>query len=578
MIQVRCNLRCMVSSLLLFYCLTLTLLVGDIGFQGDDWWIFGFPFWNPLPESVLEYAGASKRPVEGLYWISMFEVFHFARPPYSFFSLILLAGSCLAMGACLLRVFPNRRESAVLGVFFAFLLPPLSNLTFMIHTDNSRISNLLFWISVFFFLKWASKSRSRLGLCLPCAVYLSAALTYENTTLLILTVPAFVLPILSRVKEGDCSKTSPMVRLIVAIVAAFVVFVSMRYLVFAGGAVGHGSLLPPYNLVLSYFAVLAKYLWAPFCNLPGNGWAAGWGVLVGLSVAALLLISGNEAATAVSLPTFERIPGALERAKNPAVSLSLSEHHALYGALLGAAVLILGMLPYLVAGYGATLGFTSQSRIFSSAAFGAAIILGTVLGAPWSNRKLRLIARCVAIALMVVMAVFLADLGSGWREASVKRNEACRSLVEQVPNVKPGTTFLFLDLQWYLSDRAVVFQGVDGLPEFIRILYGRKDLYAYFLYPVSHDVADAQGRTASVSPRGLVARGSSVRGPIPLDSLLVLRRVGSKLVLLDRLSEDRDQVAMDWNGVSVIRSNRDLILKSDKPEQSGLLNGSRMSS
>ena len=49
--------------------------------------------------------------------------------------------------------------------------------------------------------------------------------------------------------------------------------------------------------------------------------------------------------------------------------------------------------------------------------------------------------------------------------------------------MKPGTTFLLMDVQSYVSkggmDRAVVFQGVDGIGEFVRMLYAKKDLYAY---------------------------------------------------------------------------------------------------
>jgi len=551
--------------------LTLALLVGNIGFQGDDWWVFGFPFWNSFPDSVYEYARESKRPVEGLYWISMFEVFRFSRAPYTFFSLLLLAGSCIAMGASLLKAFPNRRDMAVLSVLFAFLLPPLSNLTFMIHTDNSRISNLLFWTCVFMFQQWASKSRLWFRLFLPCAFYLLAALTYENTTLLIFAVPAFVWPVLGRLEERDRPTAAPMIRLVAAIGLSFAAFVCIRFLVFSGGAVGHGSLLPSYNLVTSYFSVLAAYLWVPFANFSGNVWAVGWGLLASLMAAALLLISNNDEATGLSLQSRMACPGALKRSEDYAATPSLPVHESVYVAMLGVAVLTLGIVPYLLAGYGATFGFTSQSRIYSSAAFGVAIILAAALGAPWTSRKLRLVTRCTAIAIIVFMAVFLADLGSGWRDAAIKRNDLCASLRKQVPDVKPGTTFLFLDLQWYPSDRAVVFQGVDGLPEFVRILYGRKDLYAYFLYPLSEVPVDsADERTAAVSPSGLVARGSAVRGPIRLDSLLVFRRRGSRLELLDGITEAENQVSMKWIGVSVIKSNRDLISRSEGPVRSGL--------
>ncbi len=63
-------------------------------------------------------------------------------------------------------------------------------------------------------------------------------------------------------------------------------------------------------------------------------------------------------------------------------------------------------------------------------------------------------------------------------------------------------------------------------------------------------------------PAGLTARGSAVRPPIPLDSLLILKRDGTNLVLLDRLSAEDGSAAIKWNGAQSIRSNPDLILKS----------------
>jgi len=241
------------------------------------------------------------------------------------------------------------------------------------------------------------------------------------------------------------------------------------------------------------------------------------------------------------------------------------------------------------------MGFTSQSRIYSSASYGVAIMLGVLATSAGENffcnpagpgtpvpssknstihplRRLRVqmglkFAAAVVIALM---AVFFMDLRNKWQEAAEKRNQLCASLLEQVPNVAPGTTFLFLDLQWYLSnratDRAVVFQGVDGLGEFVRMLYNNKDLYAYFLYPDEKVADDKEGRTASASPKGLVARGSAIRPPIPLDTLLIFVRKGSKLVLLDTLSAKDNLAAVNWNGLTAIHSNRKLILPASGPK------------
>ena len=141
-------------------------------------------------------------------------------------------------------------------------------------------------------------------------------------------------------------------------------------------------------------------------------------------------------------------------------------------------------------------------------------------------------------------------------------------LLRQVPDVKPGTTFLLMDVQSYVSkggmDRAVVFQGVDGIGEFVRMLYGKKDLYAYFLYSKNQVPNNTEGQWATVSPAGLAARGSAVRPPIPLDSLLILKRDGTNLVLLDRLSAEDGTAAIKWNGAQSIRSNPDLILKTSE--------------
>ena len=53
-----------------------------------------------------------------------------------------------------------------------------------------------------------------------------------------------------------------------------------------------------------------------------------------------------------------------------------------------------------------------------------------------------------------------------------------------------------------------------------------------------------------------------MRPPIPLDSLLILKRDGTNLVLLDRLSAEDESAAIKWNGAQSIHSNPELILKT----------------
>jgi hypothetical protein len=117
---------------LALYCVVLTAVTGDIGFDGDDWW------------SVLSRTGTAfrtrgstrkfLRPLEGLYWISLFELFGFNKVVFHLCSLLLLAGSAL-MGVCWMGFSRSAGlcfHRCVAGVF----LPPVSCLT-VLFTDNS---------------------------------------------------------------------------------------------------------------------------------------------------------------------------------------------------------------------------------------------------------------------------------------------------------------------------------------------------------------------------------------------------------------------------------------------------------
>jgi hypothetical protein len=540
----------LMGAALIVCCSSLAILIGNIGFQGDDWWQFSWPYWHSFPNSIWEYAKASRRPVEGLYTVLSFEIFGLNRVLFTLSALLLSAASCLVMGACLNRAFPRGKTLVVLAVFFAFLLTPLSNLIYMFHTDNSRLSMLLFWTSVLAFQHWAGASKSWLGLTLPVILYLVASLTYENATFLIFVVPLFVWPI--HVSRGQSMPVrSFQMRLGVGITIAFAAFVLVRFGLLAGGAVGHRSLVPSFSLVSSYLYNLMLYTVAPLREISWDPAAWVWACPVALLAAALVFRASREDSAGS-----ERPAGWTQG--------------SLYIAALGMAVLVLGMLPYLLAGYNPSMGFTSQSRVYSSATFGLAILFALLFSAP-KDKRILFGTKVIAVGMIGLMAVFLADLRSGWQEAAAKREKLLAGLLRQVPNVKPGTTFLLMDVQSYVSkggmDRAVVFQGVDGIGEFVRMLYGKKDLYAYFLYSKNQVPNNTKEEWATVSPEGLTARGSAVRPPIPLYSLLILKREGTNLVLLNTLSAEDGTAAIKWNGAQSIHSNPELIVKGSESNQ-----------
>lgn len=526
------------------FSISLSLLIGNIGFEGDDWWQFSLPYWFPFPQSIWEYAKESKRPIEGIYTVLAFQSFGLNRVFYTLTALLLSSASCLLLASCLEKAFPKKAALAVLGAFFAFFLTPVSNLIYMFHTDNSRISMLFFWCSVFAFQGWAQSTCSWGGLAVPVILYLLGAFTYENATFLIFCVPLLVWPVFVQSQKTLSPKVF-VARLSVGILGGFVIFVLARFFIFSGGAVKQNSLAPSLNLMWSYIANLGFYVTYPIhdVSLDAASWL--WGTPVALVLAALLSYSSGGDSD---------FQGIRE---------GRWDQSSLYVGVLGLLFVVLGMLPYLLAGYHADIGFTSQSRVYSSASYGVAILGAALFTAPRPAR-FRIPMMAAAIGFTCLMAVFLAGLRTEWRQAEIIRSKLCQSLLDQVPAVAPKTTFLFLGLQSYIPrqgvPRAVIYQGVDGLGEWIKMLYGSKDVYAYFIYPKTAIIDEDKGRRASVSSSGVNARGSAVRGPIPLDMILIVEILGNSMRLLDKLSEKDGMAAIDWQDVSEIRTNRKLIL------------------
>ena len=282
----------LLGATLVAFSISLALLIGNIGFEGDDWWQFSWPYWFPFPQSIWEYAKESSRPIEGIYTVLAFESFGLNRILYTLTALLLSVGSCLLLASCLKRAFPGKASFVVLAAFLAFFLAPISNLIYMFHTDNSRISMLFFWCSVFAFQRWAGSSYSWGGLVLPVILYLLGAFTYENTPFLIFCVPLLVWPVYAQ-SQKTLSPKIFISKLFVGILGAFVIFVLARFVIFSGGAVKQNSLLPSLNLMWSYITNLGFYVAYPIHDVPQDVTSWLWGAPVALVLAALLSYSSR---------------------------------------------------------------------------------------------------------------------------------------------------------------------------------------------------------------------------------------------------------------------------------------------
>ncbi len=544
------------------YCVVLTAITGDIGFDGDDWLVLACPYWNSFPESFILYVSKFLRPVEGLYWISLFESFGFNRVIFHLCSLLLLAGSAVLMGVSLDRAFPGRRSCVSTAVLLSFFLPPVSCLTYVLFTDNSRLSMLLFWTSVIAFQRWAQKSSSWSGLPLPVALYLCSFLTYEASSFLIFIVPLLVWPVHRRCSSRP-SDPAFLIKLCVGILTAFAAAVAVRFVFLNGGAVGHSHLLPPLELLWSYFALLPLYLVAPFTSISADRWALPAGFLVALGTAVLFLLTGRDRH--------------VEKVESQGRFELRLQWHVL---ALGGGILILGMLPYQLAGYGSfsprlvdTLmvkyglmpegdlswfNFSWASRIYSSASFGLAILLAWGLnGNGWRRSPAELIGKTAALVVIGFMAVFHVGLNQDWREAAEIRNHLVRSLVTQVPAVKSGTNFVFLDIACS-HKRAEVIRRENDLRELVQMIYADQTLSAWRLYPYAYDQSTDSDQQAVATPEGfLSSAGQRQYEPAPPESLLLFKRSGRELVLLDRITAQDGSVptGIAWKGVDRLTSN-----------------------
>ena len=245
------------------------------------------------------------------------------------------------------------------------------------------------------------------------------------------------------------------------------------------------GILPPPSLVAGYLALLPFYLAAPFASIP-HGQPGVW-------LVALLVTSWAAGVTLF-----------LSRDTGGAENLAQVDHRGnrrevCYLALIGIGILFCGMLPYRLAGYGtapptlihtvlakwgiikdsskAWFNFNEAGRLYSSASFGVALLLA-ILVAGWRSKTVQQVAGVAAVIAIGFMALFHAGLSADWKGAAQRRNDLLKSLISQVPEVKPKTNFVFFDLESYYK-RAAVIRGWAGLRELIRMLYGDRSLGAW---------------------------------------------------------------------------------------------------
>lgn len=233
---------------------------------------------------------------------------------------------------------------------------------------------------------------------------------------------------------------------------------------------------------------------------------------------------------------------------------------------LGAALFVLGITPYLMAGqYASSISWNVSTRFLSSGGYGIAVLMA-LAPTVFENRLFRAMFRAGVVAVAGVWVAFWFGLRHDWETAADIHCSMWSSLVEQVPYVSGNTTFLFTDLRHNIGVTPV-FEGSDGLMAFMQMLYitpeikGREHIYAYHIELTSQrgndkdyfSTATGEGLTTPLS-------GLFLNRPIPLDSLVLVARKGRRLIVTDKITASSGIHAIDWQGVSELRTNFNRIL------------------
>jgi len=185
----------------------------------------------------------------------------------------------MLMGASLAKVYSDSRSTVIISMLFAFFLPTVSSLTYVVHTDNSRLCLLFFWGAVLAFQRWIRRGQSWAGLVFPILLYYLSSITYEAAALLIFVVPLFVWPVRDR-EKSSVSDANLLFRLLVGNLIGIGLFVFTRTFLFGGGAVGLRYLFPPIRLMWSYISTIWLYIFSPFAFVSMEKWTVFVSVLV----------------------------------------------------------------------------------------------------------------------------------------------------------------------------------------------------------------------------------------------------------------------------------------------------------
>ncbi|MBI5164736.1 MAG: hypothetical protein HY985_12645 [Magnetospirillum sp.] len=451
----------------------------------------------------------------------------FSRAGFHALALLWHGLAAALFAACLAVAFPHQRRTARAAAVLAFAMPLLTATTYIAFLDCARLAMVFTWLGLLLVLLWERKASSSPRLLILSMASLYAGFTvYENGIAFIALLPVLVGA--SRQSRGErwMPPTDRLRSAAVAVAALAAVVAVHRWVLnfadvgvskYAGGA-------SAWEMLTDQVRHLSE------ATVPGHA-------------DSVAVVAGAIAAAGAMVLLWAPSPASSSR-RGVAVASMVA---------LGAGMVALGILPFLLAGFMRAAGWEQGLRIHSSAAYGVAILLAVPMTLPGMGR-----AGGALVALVAALwTVQWAELRHPWVAAAKGHCRLWSSLFDAVPAVAEGTTIIVTGFPHW-EGGVPVLSHPNNIRAFLQMAYrsaGDREQIVTFI--VRDGVASRPWMVARHD--GIVADDLPGLAPRRLDRLLIIHRDGTAFRVVPEMGGQYRSSVELLEGVE-LRTNPKVIL------------------
>lgn len=527
----------MTSILILSYSFIWVLITGNAGFTSDEWRMIGISYWYNFPAGIEEYLIVSGRPLQLFHHLVLFEMVGFIDSFSNMLNILIHMMSVVFFGIALWHVQPSNHILPTTAMLLAFFVPVLTSTLHQVQFSGSYVGMLFYWLSVVL-IQRGILTEFRLYWVLSSLALTASFYGYENAIALAPVTAILALAVFLRIREVTFrSFTKLCIKLGFTIATPYILFLLPRYLLNYNLHVSSRTDVT-LDSILKYTTILPNYLAIPTEIQGVSYFTIGIMVLLGAIIFTLLIYTIRYLS-----------------------SDTIDKFYLFIGSLvtIGMMLIILGSIPFILAGYGASVNYGGGGRVFSSAIYGLIIIIAAIFTLVVKFKSLQLFF-CASLTLWITLWVgYHLELSMQARSIEATRQIIYKNLLTVVPEVESNTSLLLIDFQTNEGQQPIL-GGTIGTQRMIEILYDDLTVQGYFVYTGIDPETATEYRSMIISNQGVSARGRTNEPPISHDQIIILQLDGTNVILVEELSaNDRNITALWYDDIQSITTNNSLI-------------------